>query len=159
MSLQELINQEKLKTIKGVSLEQVGKRIDLAKKYFNFAVKCFKDNSEEYGEVIYTNLYNAARVLSEAVLLMNGYKADIKDHHKIVIQAANFLINDDQLSEVFARLNRMRKERHNIDYDIFTPFVSKQVNEQSIKDIQNYINKVEALIDKKNPQKRLIDKK
>lgn len=156
MNLEELINQEKLKTIKGISILQIRKRINLAKKYFGFAKKCFEYNPEEYGEVIYTNLYNAARVLSETALLIYGYKAALIDHHKVVIQAAKLLINDNRLGEVFDRLDKMRKERHNIDYDIHTPFISKQINDQSIKDIQKYIDKLEELVNKNDPQKKFL---
>jgi len=157
MSLQELINQEKLKTIQGVSLEQIKKRFNLAYKFFQLAKKFFQENQEEYNEVIYTNLYNAARILSEAYLLFNGYKATVGlEHHKTVIQTVKLLMNDAEMEEVFARLDRMRKQRNVIDYDVLTPFVSKQIIEQSIKDIQKYLDKVEQIIEKTNPQKRLI---
>jgi hypothetical protein len=157
MSLTELINQEKLKTIQGVSLEQIRKRFSLAYKFFQLAKKFFPENQEEYNEVIYTNLYNAARILSEAYLLFNGYKAAAGlEHHKIVIQAVKLLMNDKQMEAIFSRLDRMRKQRNVIDYDVLTPFVSKQIIEQSIEDIQKYLDKVEHYLEKANPQKRLI---
>lgn len=156
MSLQELINQELLKEIKEVSFKQIRKRFALAIKYFNFSKKSFEQNGEEYDEVIYTNLYNAAKILGETLLLLNGYKAVVKDHHKIVIQASRLLMNNSQMDEVFSRLDQMRKKRNIIDYDIETPFVSRQVIEQSVKDIQIYINKVEEFIEKADPQEKLI---
>ena len=156
MSLQELIKQEALKEIKDVSLKQVRKRFVLAKKFFNFAKEAFQDDDEQHDEVIYTNLYDAARILGETFLLLKGYKAALKDHHKIVIQAAKLFINDSELDEVFSRLDRMRKKRNIIDYDIEIPFVSKQIVEQAIDDIQKYIEKVEKIINKEDPQEKLL---
>ena len=110
---------------------------------------------ESFNRVVYTNLYNVVRILGETLLLLNGFKATIDQHHKTVILASKLLMNDEKMETVFARLDRMRKNRNTIDYDLDALDVSAQTIKQAMTDTEQFASKVELLISKKEGQHKL----
>lgn len=59
------------------------------------------------------------------------------------------------MSNIFNRLDRMRKSRNVIDYGIDPFDVSEQILKQSIEDVRVFIDKVKGFIDKKDPQLKI----
>ncbi len=157
MSIQKLLEQELLKTIHGISAQQISKRFAKAVAFLHVAKSTFESDikDEHLNNVIYTKIYDAVRKIGEVFLLLKGYKAKGKDYHKTVIRASRLLMNDDRMDIIFTRLDKMRKNRHEIEYDDSLD-ATKQDLEQAFKDAQKFANKVESLIDGKDSQKKLI---
>lgn len=158
MNLQKLIEQNRLEEISDVSIEQIKKRFSGGMRYFNVANNLLDSQgaNSDSNVVIYTNLYNAARITGEVLLLMNGYRAKIIRHHETVIHVARFLMNDDEMRSVFNRLDRMRKNRNTMEYDMDTLDVSSEILGQALGDVQKFAKKVEALIGEKDEQQQLV---
>lgn len=147
MNLQGLIDENKIKEFRGATPEQIKARFNRAISYFKFAKNALGNISSDENVVIYTNLYKSARILAETFLLFHGYKVPaIQEHHKIVFQATQLLIDDSGLDKIFDRLNRMRKNRNTIDYDVESLDVSEQTLTQSISDIETLASKIRKLI-------------
>ena len=157
MSLKHLLEQNLLKKIDPVSIGQIRKRFGSAMAYFSAARSLFDapGTDESFNRVVYTNLYNVVRILGETLLLLNGFKATIDQHHKTVILASKLLMNDEKMETVFARLDRMRKNRNTIDYDLDALDVSAQTIKQAMTDTEQFASKVELLISKKEGQHKL----
>ena len=93
MNLQELVNENLLQEIKNISNEQIKKKL---KKAYNFFYLARRNIGHSENEIIYSNIYESIRLVGETLLLANGWKANIKDHHKTVIRVAKLLTNDDK---------------------------------------------------------------
>lgn len=156
MNLQELIREGLLKEIDDMSISQIIKKFERGISYLNFAKKNLIDSNENYNLNIYTNIYNATRIIGEAFLLLNGYKATIKDHHKTVIQASELIMNDETMNNVFRSLDRMRKNRNKIDYETEVLDISEQALQESIENVQKLADKIKNFIDAKNEQLKCI---
>lgn len=157
MTLQALLDQGLLQGMDLVSIEQVKKRFESALNYLAIAQKIFKEKRETdvLNHVIYTNLYSSIRLMGEVFLLLHGYKATINQHHKTVIQATKILMNDHGMEEIFSRLDRMRKNRNSLDYDLDILDVSDEAIKQAIKDAQRLSEKIQEHIDRQDKQKKL----
>lgn len=72
MSLQNLIEQNLLKKIENIPLRQTRQRFNIGVSYLNLAEKNLDDKGEDenYSRIIYTNIYDAARIVGEAFLLL-----------------------------------------------------------------------------------------
>lgn len=159
MNLQQLIDRNFLEEFNDVSIEQIKKRFAHGMTYLNTAINLLA-NKDDYEQginvIIYTNIYNASRNISESYLFLNGYRAKITDHHKTIIQVSKLIMNDPKMDSVFIRLDRMRKNRNKIEYDTETFDVSESTIKQAIEDVQKFADKAEREIEKKDEQQKLI---
>jgi|GEM_PF-6711658 uncharacterized protein (UPF0332 family) len=155
MSIQSLIEENLLQEIEDISLKQVKRRFSVAISFLNSAKIDLKSKNKE-NIVIYDNLYNSARMIGEAFLLLNNYKASIKNHHKTVIEVTRLTIKDRDMEFLFKRLDRMRKNRNKLDYDIDVFDISDITLKNMFEDIKKFANKVEDFINNKDTQKKLI---
>jgi hypothetical protein len=57
---------------------------------------------------------------------------------------------------LFKRLDRMRKNRNKLDYDIDVFDISDITLKNMFKDVRKFANKVEDFINKKDAQKKLL---
>jgi uncharacterized protein (UPF0332 family) len=158
MRLQKLINQKSLEEFGEVSIGQIKKRFAGGMAFLDAAKKLLKNKTAEgnWNIIVYTNTYNAARRIGEVFLLLNGYRAKINEHHKTVIEASKLIMNNPKMNNMFARLDKMRKNRNKIEYDTETLDVSTSTIEQSIEDVQNFANEVKKAISKKDKQRKLM---
>jgi uncharacterized protein (UPF0332 family) len=152
MSLQELINDNKLSKIENVSSEDVKAMFSRAVRFFNDVKKSLKYGGDDL--VNYTNIYDAIRIAGEAFLLFHGYRARKGGgYHYIVIRAVSKIINGE-LSGVFKRIEKMRSKRNRIEYGVLE--VSRSELIQAIDDAEKFILKVDKLIKAKDSQKSFI---
>jgi uncharacterized protein (UPF0332 family) len=157
MNLQNLIEQELLKNADKVSLHQIKSRFASAISYLNAAKGLLNSPAPkgEFNRVIYTNIYNAIRISAEVLLLLKGFKATINNHHKTVLLVSKLLMDDEKMDPVFSRLDRMRKNRNAIDYDLDALDVSDQAIKQAMADAQVFADKVESFIEQKDDQQKM----
>ena len=59
-------------------------------------------------------------------------------------------------SKLVARFDRMRKFRNKFTYEEPGILVSRQQTEEALKEAKEFVRKVKAFIQNKNPQKKLI---
>ena len=154
MNLQKLLEQNFLKKVDPVSISQIKKRFETGMSYLNTAKELFKNNPS-LSQVAYTNLYNAVRIIGETFLLLNGYKATINQHHKTVIQTCQLLMDATDMETLFSRLDRMRKSRNAMDYDVDILDVSEAMIKQAIKDAEKFAHTIQIFIEEKDGQSKL----
>ena len=156
MNLQELINQKKLEEFKK-PIADIKKVLEKGTQRLAFAKASFNESTpESYFDSIYTSIYDSVRFTGEAYVLLNGYRAKITDHHKTVINVSReFMKKEEDMKNVFTRLNKMRKKRHDLDYDFDTYGASKTSITQAIKDAEKFTKRVAEAVAKKDPQQKL----
>lgn len=156
MTLQEMINEGKLEKF-SISTKEIKKRFEKGKSRLSFAKQNFnKKMPQDFFDVIFTNIYDAARLIAESFILLNGYRAKLKDHHKTVMALTMELMQKEKDMEfVLKRLNKMRMKRNIVDYDLEAYDISAQSIIQAINDVEKFSAKVLAHIEKKNPQQRI----
>lgn len=152
MSLQDLINENKILKFENISIEEIKTMFGKAIRFFNDAKWSLRHGGDDL--VNYTKVYDAIRIAGEALLLLNGYRARKgTGYHQIIIKAVSELINGE-LKIVLKRIKRMRSKRNQIEYGASD--VSKDELINAIKDVQQLLSKIEELIKKQDPQKALI---
>ena len=137
-------------------ISAVEKRLEDGKQRLLFAKTSFtKDVNEDFLDAIYISIYDAVRFVGEAFLLLNGYRAKLKDHHKTVINVTRELMEDEEdMKNVLKRLNKMRKKRHELDYDFDAYGASRVAISKAMEDAEKFVSKVsKALVKKKSPAK------
>lgn len=144
MNLESLINKGILEEFKSASIEQIERKLKSAVSYYDVAKYSIGKIKEEDNLVIYTNLYHSAIILADTFLLLKGYrfKKRISNHHTILIQAVNLLMNDSGMNEIFIRLAKMQKNRNKIDYDAEALDISEPILTQAINDVKIFTDKV-----------------
>lgn len=155
MNIPQFINEDLLQNFGAVSIQQIRKRFEDGTFYLETAKDIFA-TIKRRNKIVYTNIYNAVRIIGEAFLLLNGYRAKIKDHHKTVIAISKLLMNDPVMDLVFSRFDKMRKVRNAIDYDVETPDISDVNIEQAIKDTTILADKVLGAINKRDNRQKLL---
>ena len=151
MSLQIYLREGKIEKIDS-SIDGAKIKKEKAFKTYRFSWKNLKEIG--YESNIYTNVYDSIRIGCEAILLLYGYKVKKGEgHHLVIIDTAKDLINGGLKNE-FSRIQRMRKRRHNIEYDILE--ISRAELIQAVKDAKKLLKRVDKLIQEKDLQKRLI---
>lgn len=138
-------------------MKDVEKRLENGKQRLLFAKKNFTDDvDEKFLDSIYISIYDAVRFIGEAFLLLNGYRAKLKDHHKTVINVTRELMgNEEDMKNVLKRLNKMRKKRNELDYDFDAYGASRSAISKAMEDAEKFVSKVSASFAEHNPQQKL----
>ena len=151
MNLQNLLEEGKIEKIDS-SVDSAKIKKEKAFKTYRFSWKNLKEGG--YESNVHTNVYDSIRIGCEAILLLYGYKVKKGEgHHLMIIDAARELIGEELKNE-FNRIQRMRKRRHNIEYDILE--ISRTELIQAAKDAKKLLEKVDELIRERDLQKSLL---
>ena len=95
-------------------------------------------------------------MIAESFILLNGYRARLKDHHKTVMTATIELMkNEKDVEYVLKRLNKMRMKRNIVDYNLETYDISARSITQALEDVEKFSEKVMECIGGKDPQQRI----
>jgi len=156
MTLQKLIEEGKLEKF-SISIGEIKKRLEKGKIRLSFAKQNFNQKTpDSFYDAIFTNIYDAARLIAESFILLNGYRARLKDHHKTVMAAtAELMKNEVGMEYVLKRLNKMRMKRNIVDYNLEDYDVSAKSITQALEDVEKFSEKITKYIEKKDPQQRM----
>jgi len=152
MSLQNLLNENKISKIDNVSIKEVITKFNQAIRFFNDAKKSLNYGGDD--TVNYTKVYDAVRIAGESLLLLKGYRVNRGEgSHYRIIEAIKEIIKGELVKEL-KRIEKIRSRRHRIEYGALE--VSRKELIEAIKDVERVIVKIDDLIKKRNPQKTLI---
>ncbi len=155
MIINNLIKENLLQKIDNISFKQIEGRFTIALSFLNSAKIDLKKKNKD-NIVIYNNIYNSIRIMGETFLLLNGYRALVKNHHKTVIEAMRKIMNIKDMDFLFDRLDRMRKNRNKLDYDIDSFDISRETLKNMLLDADVLAKKIKDFIEKSSPQEKLI---
>lgn len=152
MSLQELLNDNKISKVDNVSIREVMTIFSQGVRFFNDAKKSLSYKGDD--TVNYTKVYDAVRIAGESLLLLRGYRIKKGEgRHYRAIEAMREIINGE-LSRELKSIERMRIKRNRIEYGASE--ISKNELIEAIKNVEIVLVKIQDIIKRKNPQKTLI---
>ena len=142
--LQTLLNNNSIEPF-ALNLKGIEIKIEKADRLYSFARKNLSGLGKGDEDIIYNNIYDSIRLICEAILLINGYRAKTSGerHHYIVINAAASLLNGQRSNE-FQRFQQMRKKRNRIEYGDFIG-ISEAELKQAYVDARVLLIKVKEL--------------
>jgi len=140
-----------------ISIEEIKKRFEKGTTRLSFAKQNFnKKTPDDFHDIIFTNIYDAARLIAESFILLNGYRAKLKDHHKtVMIATIELMKNEKDMEYILKRLNKMRMKRNLVDYDLEAYDVSAKSISQAIEDVEKFSGKILEHIENKDPQQKI----
>lgn len=139
------------------SIKQIKTKFEKGKARLNFAKENFNSGvKSEYYDAIFTNIYDASRMMGEAFLGLFNLKAMVKDHHKTIIEIIRTMMKDDDMKNILKRLDKMRKRRHIVDYDFSSSDMSEVTIKKAIEDVEKFANKIAESIKEKDPQQKIM---
>lgn len=148
---QNLIEQGFLKE-EEIDFNQVVKVLEKAQNSLMSAKILLAERQEENAyELAYGAMLSAGRALAFSY----GLRPRAQGSHKIVIEFAALILKND-FDILIKKFDRMRKTRHYLIYGAGFS-ISKTEAENAIKSASEFIEKVSAIIKKKNSQKELFD--
>jgi len=89
-----------------------------------------------------------------ALVFSHGFRPRAAGSHKIVVDFCSLAFGEEY-KELIYRFDKMRKNRNYLIYGMNLS-LSKNEAENAIKTAEEFIKKIKELIQKKNPQKKLI---
>lgn len=101
----------------------------------------------------YRSAYDAMLQAGMALIFSYGLRPKVRNFHKTVVECVGIVIGSEYAS-VIKQFDQMRKNRHELIYDIGT--VSRSEAETAIKTAGKFIGEIEKIIDKKDSQKKLF---
>jgi len=130
---------------------QIIKYLRSAKRKINIATKILKLSEEAAFQVAYEAMIKA----SIGLMLSYGVRPRVgPGYHKIVIKFAGRILGKE-FKSLIKTFDYMRKKRNRFIYEVDTIITEKEA-EDSIKIANKYLSIIENVIQKKNPQKKLI---
>lgn len=147
---QNLVEQGALKEEK-INFSQVVKVLRKAQNSLVSAKILLAESQEENAyELAYEAMLSAGRALT----FSHGLRPRTQGSHKIVIEFAALILEND-FAVLIKKFDRMRKTRHYLIYGAGFS-ISKTEAENAIKSASEFMEKVNVIIKKKNPQKELL---
>lgn len=143
MSLQDLLQNDQLEPTK-TSIIDTRAQLDKAYKVFKFAEKNLSDTGDE--DLVYNHIYDSLRLACTAILFLNGHRVKTSGpgHHLITIEAARLFMNNELTNE-FDRIQKMRKKRNKFEYGSSIA-VSETELQQGMTDATKLLKRVDELI-------------
>jgi len=136
---------------KNIGFDQIFKHVNRAHK----DLKVAKANLKIDGEVAYNYSYLAMLRTGRALMFSFNYRPIDGQQHKTVVQFCEVILGKDY-SRLVSSFDRMRKFRNKFTYDEAGILVSIQESEQSLEKAEKFVAVVTKIIQKKNPQRKLI---
>lgn len=139
--------------IKGerIGFDQVNKHLARARKDLQVAEANLKIDSE----AAYNYAYLAMLRTGRALIFSYGYRPLDGEQHKTIVSFCEYILGTE-LSTVVKHFDRMRKKRNRFTYDEPGLLVSETETEEALKNAKEFVEKVTEIIQKKNPQQKLI---
>ncbi|MFH1412888.1 MAG: hypothetical protein ABIG10_02565 [bacterium] len=151
-NLQNLIQANRLEEF-DISLKSIKAKYNQAVRRFNLAKDIMAKGSKN-NDLAYSDIYDAARLACESLLWLYGYRVKQRQgHHAMILEVAGLILNGD-LELEFKRIKKMRKKRHDIQYDVLEILDTELI--KIAEDVETFLRKVVELIEKKDLQKKLI---
>lgn len=150
MTYQELVKKGLLRKEK-IGFDQINKIFERAYRNIKSANTLLKDNDEEGS---FQFAYQSMLLAGRALVFSYGFRPRSVGSHKIVIDFAEIVIGKEYKILV-KKFNKMRKKRNYLIYGIGLA-ISKTEAENTIKTAKEFIEEIKEIIQKKNPQKKLI---
>jgi len=130
---------------------QIFKYFRAARRKVEIAAKILNIGEEAAFQVAYEAMIKA----SIGLMLSYGIRPRIGlNYHKNVIKFAGKILGTE-FASLIRTFDYMRKKRNRFIYEVDTIITQKEA-EDSIKIAKKYLNIIENIIQKKNPQKKLI---
>lgn len=130
---------------------QILKYLRAARKKVEMAVKILDIGEEAAFQVAYEAMIKA----SIGLMLSYGIRPRIgPNYHKNVIKFAGKILGN-KFASLIRTFDYMRRKRNRFIYEVDT-IISQKEAEDSIKIAKKYLDIIDHIIQKKNPQKKLI---
>jgi len=150
MNYEELVKKGLFRKEK-IGFNQIGKVLDKAIRNIKSAKILLKDSDEEGS---FQLAYQAMLLAGRALVFSCGLRPRAVGSHKIVVDFAEKVLGKEYKILTY-KFNKMRKKRHYLIYGIELT-VSETEAENAIQTAQDFIEKIKGIIQRKNPQKKLI---
>jgi uncharacterized protein (UPF0332 family) len=148
-ALQKLKSDGLLKEEKGIGFDQIVKRLNRAQIDLKNARLIYPE--DEIGA--FRMAYDAMLQAGISLVLFHGYRPQIKNFHKTVVEAVGFILGKD-FAVLTKKFDQMRRNRNDAIYDILP--LSQTEAEESIKAAEDLLKEAARHIKKKSPQKALF---
>lgn len=142
---QGFISEEK------IGFDQVLRHIVRAHK----DIKVSKANIGIDSEAAYNYAYLAMLRSGRALMFSFGYRPTDGRQHKTVVLFSRAILGRE-FSKLIAGFDNMRKFRNKFTYEEPGILVSRQKTEKALSNATHFVQKVTEIIQKNNPQKKLI---
>ena len=150
MNYQEFVKRGLLKPEK-IGFDQINRIINRANRNLKSAKTLIKDGDEEGG---FRFAYEAMLLAGRSLVFSFGLRPRAIGSHKIVVDFVEKILGKEY-KILTQKFNKMRKERNYLIYGIGLT-ISKTEAENAIKTAEKFIEKIKQVIQKKNPQRKLI---
>ena len=150
MNYEESVKKGLLRKEK-IGFNQIGKVLDKAIRNIKSAKILLKDSDEEGS---FQLAYQAMLLAGRALVFSYGLRPRAVGSHKIVVDFAEKVLGKEYKILTY-KFNKMRKKRHYLIYGIELT-VSETEVKNAIQTAQDFIEKIKEIIQRKNPQKKLI---
>lgn len=150
MVYQKFIEEGLLRKEK-IGFDQINKVLERAHRSIKSAKTLIKDGDEEGG---FQFAYEAMLLSGRALVFSYGLRTRTIGSHKIVVDFTEKILGK-QYEILTRKFNKMRKKRNYLIYGIGLS-ISKTEAENAIRTAKEFIEKIKEIIQKKNPQKKLI---
>ena len=150
MNYQELVIKGLLKQ-EQIGFDQINKVLGRAYRCVRSAKTLLKDEDEEGS---FGLAYEAMLLAGRALVFSYGLRPRTVGSHKIVVDFTEKVINKEY-KILIQKFDKMRRKRNYLIYGIGL-IISEIEAENAIKTAEEFMEKIREIIQKKNPQKRLI---
>lgn len=150
MNYQKFVKKGLLKEEK-ISFEQISKVLERVYRNLQSAKTLIKDGDEEGG---FQFAYEAMLLAGRALVFSHNLRPRAIGSHKIVVDFTAEILGD-RYKVLTNKFDKMRKKRNYLIYGAGLT-VSRTEAENAIRTSEEFITKIKEVIQKKNPQKKLI---
>ncbi|MCK4554697.1 HEPN domain-containing protein, partial [Candidatus Parcubacteria bacterium] len=134
-----------------IGFDQINKALSRAYRNIKSAKILFKDDDEEGS---FGLAYEAMLLAGRALVFSYGLRPRTVGSHKIVVDFTEKIIGKEYKILV-QKFDKMRRKRNYLIYGIGLIISATEVK-NAIKTAEEFMAKIREIIQKKNPQKRLI---
>jgi len=150
MNYQEFLKKGFLRKEK-IGFDQIEKVLERAFRNIKSAKTLLKDGDEEGA---FQFAYESMLLSGRALVFSYSLRPRTIGSHKIVVDFTARVLGDEYKT-LTQKFNRMRRKRNYLIYGIGLA-VSKTETDNAIRTAEEFLNKIKNIIQKKNPQKRLV---
>lgn len=150
MTYQEFVKKGLLKKEK-IGFDQIDKILERAHKNVKSAKLLTQNNDEEGG---FKFAYEAMLLAGRGLVFSRGLRPRALGSHKIVIDFTEKVLGKEY-KILIQKFGKMRRKRNYLIYGIGLTISATEAR-NAIKAAEMFIKKIKKIIQKKNPQKRLI---
>lgn len=150
MSYKDLITKGFLKK-ENIAFSQINKVLKKSNQNLKSSKILLKNKCEEES---FELAYEAMLVAGRALVFSYGWRPRMIGSHKIVIDFTERVLGKDY-NILVKKFDRMRKKRHHLIYESDLG-VSLTEAKQAINNAEEFLDKIKKIIQKNNPQDKLL---